>query len=142
MVDEAAGTAMEMPRHGQFCWTEIASTDIAKCRPFYEKVFGWQFKKSDSTGDEMEYLEFSSSGEGYPDGALYEMRPEMFGGKTPPAHIQLYVAVNDVDAATEKAVSLGASVCFGPYDIPNVGRFSVITDPTGANFAMIALTTP
>ena len=40
--------------------------------------------------------------------------------------------VDDVDASTTKAEQLGAHVCVQPTDIPNVGRFSVLTDPTGA----------
>lgn len=144
MVEEAAGTAMQMPKHGEFCWSEIASTDKAKCLPFYENVFGWKFKKSENAdgGEGMEYLEFSSSGE-HPDGALYEMAPEMFGGgPLPPPHINLYVAVDDIDASLEKAKALGGAVVFGPYDIPNTGRFGIITDPTGANISMITLTAP
>jgi uncharacterized protein len=139
MVEDAADVFPSKPSDGEFCWTEIACRDLSKCKPFYENVFGWNFKKSQSTGDKMQYLEFSSSGEVYPDAALYEMKPEMFGGHLPPAHIALYVAVDDVDAAVGKAEGLGAAVCFGPYDIPNVGRFAVITDPTGANISMITL---
>jgi predicted enzyme related to lactoylglutathione lyase len=139
MVEEPAKVASSSPATGSFCWTEFACADLSRCKPFYENVFGWKFKESENTGNEMQYLEFSSSDEVYPDGALYEMKPEMFGGQVPPAHIELYITVDDVDAAVEKARGLGATVCFGPYDIPNVGRFAVITDPTGANFAMITL---
>ncbi|MGH9946129.1 MAG: VOC family protein [Pyrinomonadaceae bacterium] len=144
MVEEAAGMAPQMPKHGEFCWSEIASTDKGKCLPFYENVFGWKFKQSDNNaeGKEMEYLEFSSSGD-YPDGALYQMVPEMFGdGPIPPAHIALYVSVDDIDASLEKAKSLGGEVVFGPYDIPNVGRFGIVSDPTGANISMITLAAP
>ena len=139
MIEDAAEVPPSLPASGSFCWTEIACTDLSRCRPFYENVFGWQFKPSETVGDEMEYLEFSSSGEVYPDGALYEMKAEMFGGDLPPAHIELYVTVDDIDAAVGKAEGLGATVGFGPYDIPNVGRFAVIADPTGANIAMITL---
>ena len=139
MVGEPAEVARSLPASGSFCWTEIACTDLAQCKPFYENVFGWKLKASENVGDEMEYFEFSSSGEVYPDGALYEMKPEMFGGQLPPANIELYVTVDDVDAAVGKAQGLGATLHFGPYDIPNVGRFAVITDPTGANISMITL---
>jgi len=144
MVEEAAGMAPAMPKHGEFCWSEIATTDQAKCLSFYENVFGWKFSNSENSagGEEMEYLEFSSSG-GYPDGALYQMAPEMFGGgPLPPAHINLYVSVDDVDVSLEKAKSLGGTVVFGPYDIPNTGRFGIISDPTGANISMITLSEP
>ena len=83
MVGEPAEVARSLPASGSFCWTEIACTDLEQCKPFYENVFGWKFKASENVGDEMEYYEFSSSGEVYPDGALYEMKPEMFGGHLP-----------------------------------------------------------
>jgi predicted enzyme related to lactoylglutathione lyase len=51
---------------------------------------------------------------------------------TPGAHWLAYLTVDDVDAATEQAQELGANVVFSPEDIEGVGRFSVITDPTGA----------
>ena len=41
--------------------------------------------------------------------------------------------------SADKAKELGATICFGPYDVPKVGRMAVITDPTGANFAMVTL---
>ena len=139
MADDKTGPADHTPGHGSFCWTEIACTELSKCKPFYENVFGWDFKTSENAGSEMQYLEFSSSGQPYPDAALYEMFPEMFGGMEMPAHIALYVSVDDIDASVEKARSLGASVLFGPYDIPKVGRMAVVTDPAGANISMITL---
>lgn len=139
MSEEATGMSSAKPGHGSFCWSEIAVTDLAKCRAFYEAVFGWQFKKSESTGKEMEYLEFSSFGGEHQDGALYQMSRELFGGEIPPAHIAQYIAVDDVDASLEKVKTLGGSVVFGPYDIPNVGRMGVINDPTGASLSLITL---
>lgn len=139
MSEEATERSRATPNHGNFCWSEIAVTDLAKCRAFYENVFGWQFKKSESTGEEMEYLEFSSFGGERQDGALYQMSPELFGGEIPPAHIAQYIPVDDVDASLENAKALGGSVVFGPYDIPNVGRMGVINDPTGAALSLITL---
>ena len=46
------------------------------------------------------------------------------------------VQVPDVDAATNKAKSLGAKVYVPPSDIPKIGRFSVIADPQGASLAL------
>lgn len=139
MSEPQAAGAMAMPAHGEFCWTEIASTDLEKCMPFYSNVFGWQFEQSKATASEMPYLEFSSGSAGFPDGALYEMTEEMYGGQIPPAHIALYVSVDDVDASSKQAEELGGSIVFGPYDIPNVGRFAIVNDPTGAAISMITL---
>ncbi|MBX3289849.1 MAG: VOC family protein [Acidobacteria bacterium] len=130
---------MVMPKHGEFCWTEVAVTDLEKCKSFYTNVFGWEFAQSKAMDGEMQYLEFSSSGAAEPDAAIYEINADMFGGTAPPPHIAVYVAVDDVDAAAEKAKSLGGSVLVGPENIPNVGRFAVIGDPAGAVISMIAL---
>lgn len=124
------------PEHGQFCWTEIAGTDLTAATSFYSNVFGWNVNQSTSGASEFPYLEFSSSGEKEPDGAIYEMNPEWFGGHTPPAHLMIYVAVDDVDAAAAKAETLGASTLRPPMDIPNVGRMAVLRDPTGAAFSI------
>ena len=39
-------------------------------------------------------------------------------------------------ASTAKATGLGAQVMVPPRDIPKTGRFSVVSDPQGAMFAL------
>lgn len=53
-----------------------------------------------------------------------------------PPHWIVYFAVDDADAATEKAKEGGAQVRAEPFD-NEAGRFSVLTDPHGAAFALI-----
>jgi len=55
---------------------------------------------------------------------------------TPP-HWVSYVEVDDVDARTGRVEGLGGRVMSAPFDIPNVGRISVIADPTGAVICLI-----
>ena len=69
-------------------------------------------------------------------GGIYQMTAE-FGDA--PSHWMAYVAVDDVDAKAKLAEELGGKVCVPPTDIPNTGRFCVITDPTGATFSLITL---
>ena len=132
-ASEMAGYAG--PSHGSFCWTEIASTDAAKCKEFYTNVFGWQFQDSKATDGEFAYHEFSTGG-GYPAGGLYEISPEICGeGQLPPPHLLTYIAVDDVDENARLAEQLGGTIIKPPMDIPNTGRFAIIQDPTGAMFA-------
>ena len=49
-----------------------------------------------------------------------------------PSHWMAYITVNDVDAVVKKVPELGGEVMHGPMDIPQVGRFCIIKDPTGA----------
>jgi len=43
-----------------------------------------------------------------------------------------YVVVDDVKASTEKARSLGAQIMKDVTEVPGMGWFSIIVDPTGA----------
>ena len=134
----AAEQAFEMPKDGEFCWTEIATDNAEACKTFYAEVFGWQYKKSDATGAEMEYHEFGTD-EGKPFGGLFQMNPAWYGGEMPRPHANIYVAVDDVDAAARRAFELGGTILGPPMDVPNVGRMSEIQDPTGARLFIITL---
>ena len=63
-----------------------------------------------------------------------EIGGEKFEGVA--THWRSHITVDDVDASTAKAKSLGAKVCAPPADIPNIGRFSVIIDPAGATVGL------
>ena len=47
-----------------------------------------------------------------------------------------YVLVDDINAATAKATSLGAKVTVGPQEVPGIGWMTILTDPTGATIAL------
>lgn len=127
-----------MPKHGEFCWTEIVINDTESCKKFYTNVFGWEFNQSQAVEGEMEYLEYNVPG-GYPMGGLFKMTKEMFGEEMPPPHFMNYIAVDDVDATASKAFDLGGTIVVPPTDIPNVGRFAMIKDPTSAIFSILTL---
>ena len=59
-----------------------------------------------------------------------------------PSHWQVYFAVDDADAVTAKAKSLGATVISEPYDITDVGRIAQFIGPQGEPFAVIKNATP
>ena len=128
-ASEMAGWAL--PRHGSFCWTEIASNDADKCTAFYNTVFGWEFKGGDAADPGMDYREFTTGGD-RPVGGLYQINPAWFGDNPPPPHFMTYVAVDDVDENAKLAQDLGGTIIRGPMNIPNVGRICIIQDPTGA----------
>ena len=118
-----------MPRVVHF---EIAADDPERAIKFYGDVFGWEYKVGDVDG--VSYSEIMANGR--PVGGIHQMGAEFGGG---PPHWMAYVAVDDVDAAAKRAEELGGKVCVPPTDIPNVGRFSVINDPTGATLSLITL---
>jgi uncharacterized protein len=132
---------MKMPANGSFCWNELSTTDSDAAIKFYTELLGWEVKKSEAAasceGSEappMVYNEIVVGGQHV--GGIYKMGPE-FGGA--PSHWMAYVAVDDVDAKAAQVAELGGKVCVPPTDIPNVGRFCVINDPTGATISLIRL---
>jgi uncharacterized protein len=125
----------KIPAHGRFCWNELATKDLDAAKRFYTELLGWQLQVSDAAG--MAYHEIVAGGEHV--GGLYQMGPERDDA---PSHWMAYVAVDDVDASAARAEQLGGKVCVPPTDIPNVGRFCVVNDPTGAAISLITLSMP
>ncbi len=126
---------MKMPANGAFCWNELATTDLESAQSFYKTLLGWEIKESSASGGGMVYNEIVVGGQSV--GGLFQMGPE-FGEI--PSHWMAYVAVDDVDAKARQVWELGGKVCVPPTDIPKVGRFCVVNDPTGATLALITLT--
>ena len=136
MSDQATGKKQEMPKHGEICWTEVATNDLEKSDAFFTKLFGWNIKSDKNP--EFEYRHFED-GKGHDVGGMYQMNPEMFGGHAVPPHFMTYIAVDDVDATVNQVKELGGGVVREPMDIPGTGRMAVITEPSGATFAIIKL---
>lgn len=113
---------------GEFCWDELLTQDPEGCRGFYTNVFGW--KGADMEMPEGTYTIFKH-GDKDRTGMM-----KMPGEVQAHSHWLPYVHVADVDASFERAKTLGATACKEPGDIPNIGRFAVLTDPTGAQFAL------
>jgi uncharacterized protein len=115
------------PSEGVFVWDELHTTDVDAAKAFYRELFGWSVNDQDM-GD-FTYTIFESGGEQRA-GAM----PEPQGGM-PPMWMS-YIGTDDVDATCKRAEELGAQKHAGPDDIPGVGRFAVLSDPTGAVFAL------
>ena len=115
------------------CWTELLTNDVAGSKAFYNGIFGWEGKHSQSASNP--YTEIYNAGQAI--GGILELTPEM--GGTPP-HWMNYYAVDDCDAMFERAKGLGATACTPVMEIEHVGRFAMLQDPQGAGFSIIHLT--
>ena len=118
---------------GRFCWSELATSDDKAATKFYSDFFDWKSETHSMGGGHGDYTMLQLNGKDV--GGLYELMPEQRSQGVPP-HWLSYVGVEDVDAATEKARSLGGTCVLDPLDIMDKGRMSVIQDPTGSVFAM------
>jgi predicted enzyme related to lactoylglutathione lyase len=110
---------------------EIIGKDPARLRDYFGELFGWEFDVpspvSGAVSDPANYgfvnRMTTSDGTGIPGG--------VGGGAGYEGHAVFYIAVPDVEAALQKAESLGGKRRMGPERAPSglvVGHF---TDPEG-----------
>ncbi len=117
------------PADGAFCWEELVTTDPEAASKFYASLFGYTIDKQDM--GPMGFYYVCKRGEQMTAGIM-KIPPQ-----SPPHAMWVeYVAVADVDATVRNAKEIGAKVHMPPTDIPKIGRFSVIADPTGAAIAV------
>jgi len=109
--------------NNEFCWHGVISTDTDKAKAFYTDVLGWTAVET-PMGDNVATM--FAAADGVPRAHL--MAPPMEGV---PSHWDNYLKVDDVDARTAAAAANGGNVVVPGTDIP-VGRFSVVTSPSGA----------
>jgi hypothetical protein len=120
--------AQRVNEPGAFCWMELLTNETPKVGKFYADLLGWNAKTSTLDPSYTEFWQGDT-----PIGGMMGIPPEW--GPVPP-HWTVYWQVEDVDATTKKATSLGAKVLTGPQDIPTVGRFTSLQDPQGASFSI------
>lgn len=108
-----------------FVHVELNTPDPAKAKTFYSKLFSWQLDDmpNPATPDHAYTMIKVGSGTG---GGIMKQVP---GG---PTGWLAYVEVDDIQAATKKATSLGAKIMKDVTEVKGMGWFSFIQDPTGA----------
>jgi len=112
---------------GRFVWHELLTNDTAGAAAFYPKVVPWRTAPSSMPGYTIWMAGQNQIG------GLMALPAE--AGSTPP-HWLVYVGTPNVDSTCSQAQGLGARIVKPPADIPNVGRFAVLSDPQGATFAL------
>lgn len=114
------------------CWVELVCKNPKTARDFYPQIFGWLPRIS--SNPDFDYTEWQLADVSL--GGMMQM-PLEWGAMAP--YWMLYFAVDDCDATVEVASEMGGTILVPPNDIPEVGRFAVLNDPTGATFAIIRL---
>lgn len=110
-----------------FVYVQLQTQDLQKAKAFYEKLFDWKYdEKTTGFGPYVEINVGSGTA-----GGMVGQRD----ASTPSRWVP-YVVVDDIDASTNQARTLGATVLQGPVALPNKSRFSMLVDPTGAMFAL------
>ena len=98
---------------------EILGPDAARTQAFYRDLFGWTI----NANNPMQYglVEASDGGIGGGVGATQD------GSHL----VTVYVQVDDIQAALDRVVELGATVVMPVMEIPNMVTFAQFADPDG-----------
>lgn len=115
---------------GEFCWNELATSNVQAAKDFYGKVFGWQF--SDHEMGDMTYTMIKHNDKEF--AGIWAI-PKAKAKEIPP-HWMAYILVESLDKSLEKARKHGASIMKPAANAGDFGRFAIITDPTGAHIAL------
>lgn len=118
------------PQVGEFSWFELATTDHAAAYDFYSALFGWKKTESMDMGPMGLYQMFGRTTASM--GGMFNKPAEM----PAPPHWLLYIKVDDVHRAVEKAKELGGQVLNGPTEVPGGDWIAQCMDPQGAAFAL------
>jgi uncharacterized protein len=135
--------------HGAVVFNGLNTRDVEGAKAFYGAVFGWKTLElpggfemwtQPGYGDHLERdnpdlrknMAEMDAPAGFEDvvaslNPIPEDQPDM------PPSWSVTFAVDDADAAAERAAELGATVVMPPFDAPWV-RMAVISDPQGATF--------
>jgi uncharacterized protein len=111
-----------------FVHVELNTTDPKNAKEFYGELLKWDMRDMEM-GPSGTYT-MISVGEGVGGGILKHPMPGA------PSLWIPYILVDDLEATTKKARELGATIIKENEPVENMGRFSIVTDPTGGTVGL------
>lgn len=117
--------------YGAINWLDLTTPDVADSVHFYRDLFGWTIKKV--TTEMGDY--YVGEVDGFETAGMMEQDPDAQGM---PSTWTTFIYVEDIDATVASAAGAGGRVATPPFAIPGDAMVAVLTDPTGAMFAVIA----
>ena len=108
-----------------FAHVELNTPDPEKARAFYSRLFHWELEDMPNPAVPSNSYIMIKVGQGTGGGIMKQVP----GG---PSGWLAYVEVDDIQAATRKAKSLGGKIMKDVTEVMGAGWISFIEDPTGA----------
>lgn len=113
---------------GSPCWTQLGTSDLEAAKKFYGQLFGWS-AETDPRPEVGGYTMFYLDGD-----AVAACAPLM--NPQQPVRWTLSFDTEDINATTAAAKKAGAQVWMEPMDVLDLGRWALLSDPTGAAFGL------
>jgi len=109
-------------------WVDLATTDLAGAKEFYEGLLGWEFIDNPIDDSEETYT-MGMRGDRAIVGMMKQPQEQVAMGL--PTMWNAYISVDDIEATVAKVAGAGGSVMAPPFDVMDAGRMAVIVDPAG-----------
>ena len=120
-------------KHGHFHWNELMTWNVERASEFYAGTLGWTYERFPMPGG-VDYIVCMSADK--PVAGIFGMQKGQ-GMDEVPDHWFAYIAVDDVDARLRGVDAAGGVILREPFDVPDVGRISVVRDSAGAAIGWI-----
>ncbi|MFT5507283.1 MAG: putative enzyme related to lactoylglutathione lyase [Hyphomicrobiaceae bacterium] len=127
---------IHMPGHGTFHWNELMTGDVEAAKAFFAETVGWEFD-----GMPMpEGMYWVAKVDDQPVAGIMAMTDDVPKGVPP--HWLPYLEVDDIDVRLAKIKAAGGEVLRDVFEVPQVGRFAILKDSTGAAMGWITPANP
>jgi predicted enzyme related to lactoylglutathione lyase len=105
---------------------QIISKDPESTGRFYSELFGWSVNAENPMG----YRRIHTGSTDGIHGGIWPAPPQA------PNFVQLFVEVDNVSVAVQKAEAMGAKVLIQPTTLPEGDEMAVLHDPQGMSFGI------
>jgi predicted enzyme related to lactoylglutathione lyase len=115
---------------GRWLWADLITTDVARSRDFYAKVFGWELRERPASTGSSRYLTIHVNGRDI--GGLVAAPPDAKVGAR-----WIGLASGDPKTMASRAREHGGAVVVAPRMLAGRGELAVLRDPDGVHFAVV-----
>jgi predicted enzyme related to lactoylglutathione lyase len=115
---------------GRFVWHDLGTSNADGAKAFYPPITGWTTQPWEEARSYTMWVN-----RGTPVGGVLPLGHPLGSWGTAP-HWMPYVCVYDLDACARQVKKLGGAIVHGPYEMPSVGCWAEIRDPTGGHIGV------
>ena len=116
---------------GRWLWADLVTTDVARSSDFYARVFGWTYRTVPGDAGGPGYVTIIASGQAI--GGIVLARTD----KTNSGARWIGLVSGDPKFMAARAQERGGSIVVAPRTLPGRGEIAVLSDPSGARFAVL-----
>ena len=113
--------------HGELCWADVQTPDVAAAKSFYAAVFGWRYEDL-PTPDGRSYAQAFIDNDLV--AVVAPQNPAQQEAGTP-AQWNVYFAADNARVVAEEAPHAGGAVEFGPEEVGDSGSMVFLHPPGG-----------